>query len=374
VAGAREALPPGRSPRGGRIAAIASSRRQLLAEGLLVGVAAVWGSTFVLVKDAVALYPTLPFIAVRFALATLVLLPLALVRLRRSALGSRPAQLGSRNYLRAGLDLRSRRVVRGGLVMGLFLGAGYIFQTFGLERTTASNAGFITGLFVVLTPLLQAVLFRVWIGRGALAGVLLAFAGLFLLSGGAAGLQGQGAGHLGGDFLVFLCAVSFAAHILATSRYAADEDPIVLTTIQLAVVGLLAGALTVASWLAGLSELPELPREPRVLVALGVTAIFASALGFFIQTYAQTYSPPTRTAVILTMEPVFAGYFAYLWADERLSAAGWVGAGLILAGMLVTELLPGESRKWVHVEEGTAWVGEEDIRPQRSPGPPRGEP
>jgi drug/metabolite transporter (DMT)-like permease len=338
-------------------ASIAAPRTQLGAEALLIGVAAVWGSTFVLVKDAVALYPTLPFLAIRFALATLFLLPLALLRLQRRA-GAASAEAAA--VIPAGRGPRdSRRVVRGGLVMGLFLGAGYIFQTFGLERTTASNAGFITGLFVVLTPLLQALVFRVWIGRGALVGVALAFAGLFLLSGGAALVQGDGGTHLGGDLLVFLCAVSFAAHILATARYAAEEDPILLTVVQLAVVSLLAGSLTVVAWVTGLGELPELPREPQVLLAIGVTAVFASALGFFIQTYAQRHSPPTRTAVILTMEPVFAGLFAYLLADERLSTAGWLGAGLILAGMLVTELLPGERSRWVNVEEGTAWVGEE---------------
>jgi drug/metabolite transporter (DMT)-like permease len=243
--------------------------------------------------------------------------------------------------------------------MGSFLAAGYVFQTLGLERTSASNAGFITGLFVVLTPLLEALFFRRWIGSAAAAGVVLAFAGLFLLSGGAAVVQGNAGSRLAGDFLVLLCALSFALHILVTARYAGNEDPIVLTAVQLGVVALLCGLLTAGAWLLEIGPPPAWPREQEVLLALGITAIFASALGFYAQTYAQAYSPATRTAVILTMEPVFAGLFAYAFAGERLGVPGWLGAGLILAGMLVSELLPGERRHWVSAEEGTSWVSED---------------
>lgn len=309
-------------------APVSDVRKRILAEVLLVAVAAVWGATFVMVKDAVALYPTMPFLALRFGLATLVLAPLAL--------------LGRRTGTREG----RRGPLWGGLVMGLFLGAGYIFQTLGLERTTASNAGFITGLFVVLTPVLQGILWRRWIGGGALVGVVLATGGLFLLSGGA-----QGGDPLG-DGLVVLCALSFAAHILATARYAGGRGVGELTMIQLGTVALLTGALSVGGAASGLGPALTPPREPTVLLGLAVTAILASAAGFYIQTFAQKRTAPTRTAVILTMEPVFAGFFGYVLAGERLHPGGWVGAALILGGMLVSEFTP--RRRRVGLEEAGA--------------------
>lgn len=291
-------------------------RKRVVAEILLVAVAAVWGATFVMVKDAVALYPTLAFLALRFGLATLVVAPLVLLPRRVGRRGGR------------------RRSLRGGFLMGLFLGAGYIFQTLGLERTSASNAGFITGLFVVLTPVLQGIVWRRWIRGGALVGVLLATVGLFLLSGGAK------AGDPLGDSLVFLCAVSFAAHILATARYAEGQDPGELTVVQLGTVALLTAIPSLAGAATGLGPALAAPRARAVLLALVVTAVLASAAGFYIQTFAQRHAPPTRTAVILTMEPVFAGVFGYLLAGEVLGPVGWVGAALILAGMLVSERAP----------------------------------
>lgn len=308
--------------------------------------AAIWGSTFVLVKDAVALYPTLPFLTLRFALATLALAPVVALARWRSRTGRRPD--GGAGW---------RPAIVGGSWMGVVLAAGYLFQTLGLERTSASNAGFITGLFVVLTPMLEAVLLRAWIGRGAFLGVVLAFAGLFLLSGGGAALAGEGGGRLLGDFLVFLCALSFAGHLLVTDRYVSRYDPLLLTVIQLSVVSLICALLAAVAAFLGLLPAPLwLPREPEVWLALGITAIFASALGFYVQTYAQTHAPPTRTAVILTMEPVFAGLFGYLLAGELLGIPGWIGAALILAGMLVSELVPARRRRWVSAEEGTAWM------------------
>lgn len=334
-------------------------RSQIVAEVLLVAVAAVWGWTFVMVKDAVTLYPTLQFLALRFSLAACVVgLVVAGGRLKTRA---RPAARGAAADTESvPLFLESpvaqlpvvppRRVVSrgpstgatvgrsfrgalmGGALMGLALGAGYVFQTLGLERTTASNAGFITGLMVVLVPILQGLVWRTWIRGGALAGALLAAAGLYLLSGGASGLR------LVGDGLVFLCAVSFAAHILLTSAHAGDHEASVLTFLQLATVAVMTTVLAVGGALAGLSPALALPREPSVLFSLAVTGVFASAAAFYVQTFAQKHAPPTRTAIILTMEPVFAGLFGYLLAGERLGLTGWIGAGLILAGMIATEL------------------------------------
>ncbi|MHB0980130.1 MAG: DMT family transporter [Thermoleophilia bacterium] len=295
---------------------------------MLVGVTAVWGWTFVMVKDAVTLLPPLPFLAVRFGAASLAM-----------AAGLFALRVGTRGRGRRGVKGGLAGSLRAGAVMGLFLGAGYVFQTFGLQRTTASNAGFITGMFVVLVPVMQGLAWRSWPDVRAVIGVTLAAAGLFLLSGGATEL------HLAGDGLVFLCALSFAAHILATSRYVGHYDTSVLTVVQLGVVAVLAAVLSGVGAAFGMPLSLGAVDEPRVLLALGVTALLASAAAFYIQTYAQRYAPPTRTAVILTMEPVFAGLFGYALAGERLTAGGWAGAGAILCGMLVSEFRPSRRRK-----------------------------
>jgi len=292
-----------------------ASRKQLTVELLLVLVATVWGWTFVLVKDALELYPTLPFLTLRFVLATVLIGPVGLWRWWSGD--------------------RSRRALVGGLIMGSFLAAAYVFQTFGLSLTTASNAGFITGLAVVLVPLLQGLIWRLWVRGGVLVGVGLAVVGLLLLSG--AGERTDPAG----DLLVLLCAGALAAHVLATARFADREDPVVLAAVQLGVVALVCAILAPVPALAGEGDFSflRIPEAP-VLFAVVITAVFASVIAFVVQTHAQRYASPTRTAIILTLEPVFAGLFGYLIAGDRMGAVGWVGAGFILVGMLVAELSP----------------------------------
>ena len=309
-------------------------------------VTAVWGSTFVVVKDAVAVYPTLQFLTLRFGLATVIILPAAVLGRRRSQFAHVPVAA----------------MLRGGALMGLFLGAGYLFQTFGLERTTSSNAGFITGMFVVLVPVLEALIWRRWVGAAAALGAVLAFMGLFLLSGGASGLR------LSGDGLVFLCAVSFAAHILTTSRYAGRQDAMVLTAVQLGVVTVMCALLAGVEVLVRPEASPlALPPRDQVWFALLVTAVFASAVAFYVQTFAQRHASSTRTAVIMTMEPVFAGIFGYFFAGDRWSLVGWAGAGLILCGILTSELLP-DGLKRGRAEPRPTAVGVPERRP------PSGEP
>jgi drug/metabolite transporter (DMT)-like permease len=268
----------------------------------LVVVTAVWGVTFVQVKDAVALYPLFAFLAVRFAIGTATLAVPAAGRLRT-------------------LDVRG---VRWGLAAGLVLAVGYTLQTAGLERTTASSAGFITGLFVVLTPLLATVFFGVRLGLVTWVGVALAVAGLALLS-------GIDTGELGGDLLVLGAALAFAVHIILLERVAASYDAVAFTALQMAAA---AGSLTAVA--VALGQL-ELPRGWTVWSALVVTGVFASALGFLVQTWAQQRTTATRTALALTMEPVWAGFFGYTLAGDRLGAAGWAGAALIMAGIVLSE-------------------------------------
>ena len=338
---------------------VGGRKERLAAEALLVGITAIWGWTFVLVKDAVALYPTLSFLTLRFALATLVVAPVVLLGRRRD----RRRDSAPRPPRAEGGRARSG-VLGGGLLMGALLGAGYVFQTFGLEHTTASNAGFITGLFVVLVPLFEFVLWKRGAGMGTLLAMAFAAIGLFFLSGGASGI------HLLGDGLVLLCAACFAAHILATAVYAGRHDAMMLTAVQLGVVCLVCGSLALGAALTGLTREPlALPRQSQVWIALVITAVLASAVAFFVQTYAQRHAPPARTAVIMTMEPVFAGVFGYALAGERLGLMGWIGAGLILAGMLAAEVWP---QPHDHVElgpEGQAWV---DVPPGgQTPNSPR---
>lgn len=281
-------------------------RRELAAELALVAIAAVWGLTFAMVQDAVGLLPVLAFLAYRFVPAAL--LVAAVCRRPLAALG--PAGL------------------RAGLAMGAFLTAGYVLQTFALEHTSASSTGFITGLVVVLTPLLGALTLGQRVGPVAWAAALASAAGLALLSGVGGEL------HALGDGLALLCAFAFAAHILATDRGVAAHDVGALLAVQLGVCGLF--TLVAA---AALGQL-EIPRGWTVWGALLVTSLLASALAFFVQSYAQRHAPPARTALILASEPAFAGLFGYLLAGDRYSALQWAGAALILAAIVAVEAVP----------------------------------
>lgn len=277
------------------------------AELALIAVAAVWGLTFVMVQDAVEVVPVMTFLGYRFTAAAVVV---ALV-FRRTL-----ADLGKEG-------------LRAGAWMGLFLTSGYIFQTFGLQHTSASNAGFITGTFVVLTPLFGGLLFGQRTNRTAWLAAGVTAVGLALLStGGATGV------HPLGDALVFGCATSFAFHILFTDRAVKNHDTGALLAVQLGFCGL------VCLTFAGAAGDLVVPRDPQVWWALAVTAFLASAVGFFIQTYAQRHASPARTALILASEPAFAGLFAYLLKDELLGFWGWLGASLILAAIVAVEAVP----------------------------------
>jgi drug/metabolite transporter (DMT)-like permease len=275
-------------------------------EVALVAIAAVWGLTFVMVKDAIEELPTMAFLAYRFI----------------------PASLIVAVVFRKQLAALSRSGWRAGAVMGVFLAGGYIFQTLGMEQTTASNAGFITGLFVVLTPVLAALIFRERLPRTVWAAAVVAALGLWLLSGAGTDFNTRG------DGLVLICSFSLAAHILATSSAVKRHDVGALLAIQLGVVGVVTLAIGAVA-----GDL-EAPHGTTVWSALIVTSLIASALGFFVQTFAQQHAPPARTALILAAEPAFAGLFGWLLNDERLSATGWFGAVLIMTAIVAVEIIP----------------------------------
>jgi drug/metabolite transporter (DMT)-like permease len=270
--------------------------RPLLA---LVAVTAVWGVTFVQVKDAVEIYPILPFLAVRFGIASAVLAP-ALPRV--SGLGRRGAAAAA--------------------VAGALLGAGYVLQTLGLERTSVSSAGFVTGMYVVLTPLIALALFRLQVGAAAWGGVVLATGGLAMLA-------GVHAGSFGGDLLVLAAAAVYSLQIVLMERYAPRYDAFAFTLVEMLVAfgGLALAAIPTAA----------VPRGWTVWGALVVTGVFASALGFLVQTWAQQRTSATRTALVFTLEPVWAALFGYTLAGDRLGALGWGGCAVIMAGIVLAE-------------------------------------
>ncbi|HET7478673.1 MAG TPA: DMT family transporter [Rubrobacteraceae bacterium] len=269
---------------------------------LLVAVTAVWGWTFVVVQDAIALYGVLPFLAVRFVLAGATLAPIYAARLTRRSL-----------------------LVGGGI--GIVLAAGYLFQTTGLLYTTPTNSGLITGLFVVFAPLADRLLFGASASRQVLVAVFLSLIGMVLLAGG--GPEGVNPG----DFLTLLCAAALGLHIALLSRYAAGHDAGALTLAQILAMAVL--FIIVWPFFDNVSFPP-----PGVWVALLVTGFLASAGAFLVQTTVQQKIPAARTAIILTMEPVFAAIFGYWLAGDRLVTVQIFGAVLILSALVIGEVLP----------------------------------
>jgi drug/metabolite transporter (DMT)-like permease len=268
----------------------------------LIAVTAVWGVTFVQVKDAVALYPLFAFLAVRFAIATLTLAVPAAGRVRT---------LG-------------RTGVAAGTLLGLLLAAGYVLQTAGLERTTVSSTGFVTGMYVVLTPLIALALLRSRITAAAWVGVALSTAGLGLLS-------GIHAGSATGELLVLAGAAVYSLQIVLMERFAPRYDALAFTLVEMAAACAGLGIVAVARGELGV------PRGWTVWGALVVTGVFASALAFLIQTWAQRRTSATRTALAFAMEPVFAAVFGITLAGDRLGALGWSGCAAIMGGILLAE-------------------------------------
>jgi drug/metabolite transporter (DMT)-like permease len=268
----------------------------------LILVTVVWGVTFVQVKDAVAIYPLFAFLTVRYVIASAVLAPTAAPRLR--AMG------------RDGLIA--------GAVLGALLALGSALQTAGLERTTVTNTGFITGLYVLLTPLFGLLLFRTRITRELWAAVALALVGLALLA-------GVPSGSSSGDLLVLLSTAAQALQIVMVERYANRYDAVGLTFLQM-----LAALLAFAAIALALGDL-SVPRGTTVWAALLVTGVFASALAYLIQIWAQRRISATRIAIVFSLETVWAGVFGYLLDGDRLGLVGWTGCALIFVAILVAE-------------------------------------
>ncbi len=277
--------------------------RSQWADFSLLLVTAVWGSTFVIVQIAIDDLPPLPFLAIRFFLAFVSLLPF---------LYFQKAHISKSTLLK-------------GLALGVFLFSGYAWQTFGLQFTTASNAGFITGLSVVFVPALVTITTRKLPSRGLILGISCAIIGLAFLT------LGDRFQLNKGDLMVLIGAISFALHIFFVGRYSPQTNSTVLASTQILTVSVLSAVFSL------FVPQPMMHFSSNVWVALLLTAIPATSLAFFVQTKMQQFTTATHTALIFSMEPVFAALSAFLLIGELLTPRGFLGALLVLAGMLIAE-------------------------------------
>ena len=273
-----------------------------LAPWALLLVSASWGLAFVVMKDAIERQSVNSFLFTRFLVAVIAMFLL------------KPTVIQSIN----------REVLRKGFIAGLFLAAGYILQTLGLALTGAAVTGFITGLYVVATPVIAALVLRVRITAFTWGCVLLATVGLALLS-----LNGWNLGY--GEFLVFLCAIAFAAHIIALSKWSNGLDVYAMTIVQLATCALATGVIS-------LIQGYEAPPDRNGWYVVLFTAIICTAVAFVVQTWSQAHMSATKVAVILTMEVVFAALFAVVFGGESLSLRTLFGGVLVFAAMFMIVL------------------------------------
>lgn len=281
----------------------------------MVLITALWGATFVVVKDALGYASVFVFMAIRFGLAAVVM---------------------AATY-RASIARMSREELGAGVQIGLFLFAGYALQNSGLLHTTASKSAFITGSAVVLVPVLMYMLWRQRVHRSAWLGALAALLGLFFVT----VPPGSGLGgvlQLGrGDSLTLVGAAMFALHIIFIGRYTGRHSVGALSFVQVAVTAALATAAIPAFHLTAW-EVVRLDWNWRLAAALLVTGVLGTAAAFSGQVWSQRHLGPTHTGILLTLEPVFAGLTSFVWLGERLEGRVLLGCGLILAGILAAEL------------------------------------
>jgi drug/metabolite transporter (DMT)-like permease len=286
--------------------------KRLLADLALAFASLIWGATFVLVKDGLADMSVLTFLAVRFALAAVLM---AVIFWR---------------YIRQ----MNARTLWSGVQIGLFMFGGYIFQTTGLQYTTPTKAAFITGMSVVLVPLILAIFTRRRITRWVWTGVAAAAIGLYFLT-----VPPGGLGALNkGDPIVFGCAVMFALQIIFIGRYVGKHSVGELAFLQVAATAVLSAVFLPIAAFAGWEQ-PRLVWGREAILAILITAIGSTVIGFSLQTWAQQYTSPSHAGIIFSLEPIFAAITSWLLAGERFGGRTLAGAALILAGILIAEML-----------------------------------
>jgi drug/metabolite transporter (DMT)-like permease len=277
--------------------------RERGAELALIGITVIWGLTFVFTKNSLKELQPFVFLAWRFAIALAAMAVLCIPRYSK-------------------MDWK---VVLAGVILGSVLFSSYAFQTFGLKYTTAGNAGFITGLFIVFTPLLAWAFLGHKQSPKAIVAVGVALTGLAFLS------LTPDLTINAGDALVLVCAFTYSVHIILLDGYTKKYDLALLTLVQM-------GVLFVLNTAAGFAfETVKAPPTAYVWMSVIVCGLLASALAFYVQGFAQRVLTPSRTSMVLIMEPVFSLIFGMILLAERLTWRGWVGCALIMAGMVITE-------------------------------------
>ena len=274
------------------------------ADLVLISVTIFWGSTFILSKNVLEEISLANYLAVRLTLAAIFMNIYAL-RFKSEY---------------------NTRTLQSGITLGIFLFLSYLFQMWGIKYTTASNAGFITGLNVVLVPIFSILFFRDHPRIASLIGVSFATLGLFLLSG------GNFANLNRGDWLVFICAIAVTFQVILTGKYAPKHNIYLLTATQLSTVSILS---ILFAYFDGF-VFPEMSTE--TIFILLYLALFGTVYTFLMQTSMQRFTTATRTALVFSLEPVFAALFAYFIGNEILTMIGWIGGFLIIAGMIVAEI------------------------------------
>ncbi|MFP5107837.1 DMT family transporter [Neobacillus sp. C211] len=289
-------------------------KKPIFADLSLLLVTIIWGSTFVLVQNAIDFLEPFSFNSIRFLAAAIILIFCLVI------------------FEKKQLKQLNLKLLLSGVFIGFWLFLGYATQTIGLLYTTSSKAGFITGLNVVLVPIFSMMLLKQFPNRNAVLGVLIATIGLFLLT------MTDVTSLNRGDGFVFICAISFALQIIYTGKFSNKYPTLLLTVIQISTVALLSilSSFFFEDWKKSFNLHILLKQD--VLVALVITSIFATALAFLIQTNFQKYTSATRVALIFAMEPVFAAITGFYWANERLSYSALVGCCLIFAGMIFAEM------------------------------------
>ncbi|WP_438432554.1 DMT family transporter [Gorillibacterium sp. sgz500922] len=288
-------------------------KKSYVADTVLLGVTLIWGLMFIVVKNALDAMPAFAYLAVRFGLASVLLLAV-----RRLS----PAASRGRFTRNTGIA---------GAILGIFLYGGFAGQTVGLTFTTASRAGFLTGFLVILVPIIARMFFgsRITLSMGI--GIGIAFVGLGLLS------VDKAEPFRWGDALILVGALAFAVHIVLTDRITARHDVYPLVTVQLAAVSALClvSSFAAEDWRQAFR--PEVLLTPRVALALLAGSLFATTFAYWAQTYFQRFTTPSHTALIFACEPIFAALGGFLVAGERMAAQAIVGAALIMIGIVVTE-------------------------------------
>ncbi len=271
--------------------------------GLLL-TAIIWGATFIFIKQSVAEVDVYYFLFLRFLVASSAMTLVFMRRLRR-------------------ID---KETLRASFVLGVLMSGSYIFQTVGIQYTTASNSSLITGLYTVLVPFCMVVFLKKKVSPGSIIGATIAFSGLYFLT------QYSWTGFNVGDAITLMCALSIAWHIIMTGKYARKHDTALLVLLQLVFVMLVCGGGVL------IRGVPSYTLPPVVIGTILYTAIFATVCTFMIQTAAQKFIDPTRTGIIMAMEAVFGVFFAWLVGGEILTTVASIGAILMILGIIISEI------------------------------------